>query len=161
MLNNPDQTNPQQGARAQQILATAEVRGRGKAIHYRGLVTPQEAWELTQIQAGVIIDTRTKAELDWVGRVPGAIHVEWYSYPSRERNQQLVTSIKAQFPRDAWLLLLCRTATRSNLAGEILAQEGFSYAFNILEGFEGGKNSIGQRRCVDGWIKNDLPWEQD
>lgn len=160
-MNNLDAINPQHSAQAQQILSTAEARGREKAIGYRGLVTPQEAWDLTQLKAAVLIDTRTKAELDWVGRVPGAIHIEWYDYPSRTPNPQFLATIKAQFPTQMWLLLLCRTATRSNWAGDALLREGFSYAFNILEGLEGAKNSVGQRRCVDGWIQRGLPWEQD
>ena len=160
-MTTSDSTNPRQSVTAQRILATAEARGRDKAIPYRGLVTPQEAWELAQTNASVVVDTRTKAELDWVGRVPGAIHIEWYSYPSRERNLSLVAAMKAQFALDTWLFLLCRTANRSNWAGEVLVQEGFSHAFNILEGFEGAKNPVGQRRCVDGRVHRGLPWEQE
>jgi len=58
------------------------ARGRGAGQPYAGAVTPQEAFALLQADPRVkLVDVRTNAERDWVGRVavPEAQHgaVQW------------------------------------------------------------------------------------
>ena len=54
----------------QQILEAARARGQEQQLPYAGAVTPQEAYTLLQQDAAIkLIDVRTNAERDWVGRV--------------------------------------------------------------------------------------------
>lgn len=49
------------------------------------------------------------------------------------------------------ILFLCRSGSRSATAACIAADYGFK-AYNILDGFEGGRNGLG-------WKMNNLPWK--
>ena len=74
-----------------EILATAQHRARSTQQPYAGAVTPQEAYALLQTGARVkLVDVRTDAERDWVGRVaiPGTQHgaIEWNRYPDGQPN---------------------------------------------------------------------------
>jgi len=61
-----------------EILALARLRGEALSRPYCGELTPREAFELTQLAPGAkIVDVRTRAEWDWVGRIPGAVEIEW------------------------------------------------------------------------------------
>jgi 3-mercaptopyruvate sulfurtransferase SseA len=52
-----------------------------------GALTPREAWDVLQLAPGAkLVDVRTRAEWDWVGRVPGAVEIEWNQYPGGVRN---------------------------------------------------------------------------
>ena len=56
------------------ILQRAQDRGRQMGLPYRGALTPVEAFTLLQwVEGARIVDVRTRPELDYVGRVPGAI----------------------------------------------------------------------------------------
>jgi 3-mercaptopyruvate sulfurtransferase SseA len=47
----------------------------------------KEAYEVWQLAPGAkLVDVRTRAEWDWVGRIPGAIEIEWMSYPDNSPN---------------------------------------------------------------------------
>src|SRR5690606_34746225 len=63
--------------------APAAARGDGRdtaqaPVHpgYAGDIAPGEAWQLVQSGQATLVDVRTAEELHWVGRVPGAVHVE-------------------------------------------------------------------------------------
>ena len=143
---------------ADEIIQRAEDRGRGRGIAYRGLLTPEEAWFLTQTLPGVkLIDVRSKEELTLIGSVPGALSIAWKLYPDWSRNPDFLAEIKRYVSPDDHVLLLCRSGVRSREAAELLAREGFANSFNILEGFEGDKNSASQR-IVAGWKARGLPW---
>ena len=43
-------------------------------------------------------------------------------------------------------------------AAKLATEHGFTNAFDILEGFEGDKDSEGHRKNVAGWCKAGLPW---
>jgi hypothetical protein len=49
---------------------------------------------------------------------------------------------------------------RSKHAATLAAGNGFVSAFDVLHGFEGDKNALGQR-VVNGWRVDGLPWRQD
>jgi rhodanese-related sulfurtransferase len=141
------------------ILAAAHDRARAKDARLRGLLTPTEAWQL--FSAGVLdlVDTRTHAERDLIGFVPGSIAIEWYDYPAKVRNERFLDQLREQVPPERPVAFLCRSGVRSNYAAELATQHGWQAAYNILEGFEGDKNAAGQRR-VNGWQMAGLPWTQ-
>jgi rhodanese-related sulfurtransferase len=143
------------------ILTYAEGAGRQLGVAYRGVVTPQQAWQLWQRHPSArLVDVRTAAEWELVGRIPGAIEIPYKLYPQWSVNPDFVAAIKAAIPADAIVLLICRSGHRSHEAAALLAQAGYSSAFNVLEGFEGDKNAEGRRGIVAGWKARGLPWGQ-
>ncbi len=143
------------------ILDRAAERGRGERVPYAGLVTPGEAWRLQRAGAAAIVDVRTRAEWEYVGRVPDSHLVEWRRYGESAPNPAFLAQLAGIFDRDTTLLFLCRSAVRSHHAAASAAAAGFSHAFNVLEGFEGDGNDQRQRGHLGGWRKTGLPWIQD
>jgi rhodanese-related sulfurtransferase len=147
---------------AQAVLDQARERARGQALPYFGALTPREAHRLMESVPGTrLVDVRTRAELDWVGRIPGATEIEWNTYPGGARNPAFVEQLIAAVPdADAPVLFLCRSGGRSDQAARAAAQAGYRYAINVLEGFEGDKDASAHRGNVGGWRKAGLPWVQ-
>ena len=144
------------------IFARAAERARQMTLPYAGALTPAEAYALVQRVPGAkIVDVRTKAEWDWVGHVPGSVHVEWNSYPGGARNSHFAEQLQWQVAKsDAPVMFLCRSGGRSHDAAAAAAVLGYPATFNILEGFEGAKDAAGHRGTVGGWKVAGLPWEQ-
>ena len=142
------------------VLAAAAARAREKNLGYAGALTPAEAAALFEAGALHIVDTRTRAERDLIGYVPGSIPIEWYDYPGKARNAGFIDELREAAEPGAPVAFLCRSGVRSNLAAALAAENGYRAAYNILEGFEGDKNAAGQRR-VNGWQVAGLPWRQD
>jgi rhodanese-related sulfurtransferase len=145
------------------ILANARSRGQEKQMPYAGAVTPQEAFTLLQQNPSVkLIDVRTNAERDWVGRVavPEAQHaaIEWNTYPGGVSNPRFLEQLAQAAGQDEVLLFLCRSGVRSRHAARLATENGYSNCFDILEGFEGDKDAQGHRKTVGGWCKAGLPW---
>ncbi len=128
---------------------------------YAGELTPQQAYELWKEGRGVVVDVRTQEERHFVGQVPGAVAIEWARGLTMEHNDAFMATLESQVPDKATpVLFLCRSGARSHHAAALAAQHGYAKAYNILQGFEGDKNSAGQRRQVNGWIAAGLPWSQ-
>jgi rhodanese-related sulfurtransferase len=131
----------------------AEARQRAADQPYAGAVTPQEAYDLLLADPNVLlIDVRTNAERDWVGRVkvPPAQHaaIEWNSYPGGAPNPAFVQQLRQAAKPDAVVLFLCRSGVRSRHAAKAATENGYAHAYDILEGFEGDKDSEGHRKRV-------------
>ncbi|MGI4813857.1 MAG: rhodanese-like domain-containing protein [Janthinobacterium lividum] len=147
----------------EQLYASAEARRAEGHLPYAGAVTPTEAFELLQaLPEARMIDVRTRAELDWVGRPllddHQYAHLEWTRYPGGVHNEQFIAQLHELAGPDTPILLLCRSAARSKLAAAAAAKAGFTRAFDLLEGFEGDKDSQGHRKSVGGWCFRGLPW---
>jgi rhodanese-related sulfurtransferase len=146
-----------------EILATAEQRARAAQLPYAGAVTPQEAYALLQADpAAKLVDVRTDAERDWVGRVAIApaqhTAVQWNLYPGGTPNPDFMAQLAECAGRDDILLFLCRSAGRSKSAARLATEQGYRHCFDILEGFEGEKDSASHRKTVNGWCQAGLPW---
>ncbi len=147
-----------------QILSQAGARRAEHQLPYAGAVSPDEAFELLQLDPRArLVDVRTRAELDWVGRpLVGDgqyLHIEWTRYPGGVPNAEFVEQLKQALPsKDTPVLFLCRSAARSKLAAVAAAQAGFDKAYDLLEGFEGDKDGHGHRKTVTGWCFRGLPW---
>ena len=144
-----------------QVLSTARARAAGQP--YAGAVTPREAYALVQENPRVkVVDVRTSAERDWVGKValPEAQHVavQWSTYPGGVPNAEFVQQLAALTEQDDVLLFLCRSGVRSRHAAALATQHGFANSYDILEGFEGDKDADGHRKTVSGWCQAGLPW---
>lgn len=148
----------------EQILSQAGARRAEHQLPYAGAVSPDEAFELLQLDPRArLVDVRTRAELDWVGRpLVGDgqyMHIEWTRYPGGVPNAEFVEQLKQALPsKDTPVLFLCRSAARSKLAAVAAAQAGFEKAYDLLEGFEGDKDGNGHRKTVTGWCFRGLPW---
>ncbi|HTR57623.1 MAG TPA: rhodanese-like domain-containing protein [Casimicrobiaceae bacterium] len=145
-----------------EILAAAQKRAREEGLSYFGALTPLEAYALLAANPSAhLVDVRTRAEWDYVGRVPGSTLIEWNSYPSGTRNPAFLDQLQGRMEnRQVPVLFICRSGQRSDSAARVAAAAGYAMAFNVLEGFEGPKDGDGHRGTVGGWRKAGLPWVQ-
>lgn len=141
------------------ILTQAQARASQNGLSYAGAVTPQEAYALiSQDSSAVLVDVRSRAELELVGRVPVAIHVEWAFYPGMVANADFAAQLQAQVDKSRTVIFMCRTGGRSHNAALLAQQLGYSHAYNMVEGFEGEANALKQRTLINGWKHAGLPW---
>ncbi|OWW19723.1 rhodanese-like domain-containing protein [Noviherbaspirillum denitrificans] len=145
------------------ILTTARLRGTERQLPYAGAITPSEAYSLLRQDPNVLlVDVRTNAERDWVGRVgiPEQQHaaVQWSTYPGGTPNPAFLDELARAASKDKVLLFLCRSGVRSRHAAKLATENGYANCFDVLEGFEGDKDAEGHRKTVSGWCKAGLPW---
>lgn len=144
-----------------EILNKTRQRAQAMKLPYAGALLPAEAYELIQKVPGAkLVDVRTRAEWDFVGRVPGSVPIEWQSYPSSQRNSDFLRELEAQTEKDALVMFLCRSGARSHAAAAAACEIGYAHSYNILQGFEGDKDALGHRASVGGWQFAGLPWVQ-
>ncbi|MDO9216003.1 MAG: rhodanese-like domain-containing protein [Lacisediminimonas sp.] len=148
---------------ADDILSVARERGQDGSLPYAGAMTPTEAHDLLVANPRVrIIDVRTTAERDWIGRVlvaePQHLAVQWTLYPGGAPNPDFISQLGQVAATDDVLLFLCRSGVRSRHAAKAATEHGYVHCFDILEGFEGNKDSQGHRKTVGGWCYAGLPW---
>lgn len=126
---------------------------------YAGDVPPQQACEWWQHGDAVLVDVRSDAEREWVGFVPGAVTVPWKQWPGMAMNDSFDQGMKSAVPPGKKAVLFCRSGVRSVAAAKRAAQLGIE-AYNMLEGFEGDPDEVGQRGKRGGWRLRGLPWRQ-
>lgn len=146
-----------------ELLQRARQRQIENQLPYGGAVTPQEAYALLQADPRVkLIDVRTNAERDWVGRVAIAPEqqgaVQWSLYPGGTPNPEFIAQLQQVADKEDVLLFLCRSGVRSRHAAKAATENGYRHCFDVLEGFEGDKDEQGHRKTVCGWCKAGLPW---
>lgn len=143
------------------LLRLAQERAQELNLPYAGALTPAEAHEVLQLAPGAkLVDVRTRAEWDWVGRVPGAVEIEWMSYPGNQPNPHFLAQLQREVDSEALVMFLCRSGARSDKAARVATEAGFLTCYNILEGFEGDRDAKGQRNRIGGWRHAGLPWQQ-
>jgi len=141
------------------ILKLAHARAAESGLSYAGAFTPQEAYVLiSQERDAVLVDVRSRAELELVGRVPMATHIEWAFYPGMVANTAFAEQLQAQVDPSRTVIFMCRTGGRSHNAALLAQQLGYSKAYNMSEGFEGEANALKQRTLINGWKHAGLPW---
>lgn len=135
---------------------------------YSGDKVSRESWDILQKDVtAVLIDVRTDAEFSYVG-VPDLSSLgketkfaSWILFPKNEINPEFLQQLAVAAPdREAQILFLCRSGVRSRFAAATATEAGYSNCYNILEGFEGDKNSTGHRGTIGGWKVAGLPWVQ-
>ncbi|MBY0498052.1 MAG: rhodanese-like domain-containing protein [Nitrosomonas sp.] len=143
------------------ILEKAHQRAEEMELPYKGALLPMEAYRILQESTRAqLVDVRTRAELDWVGRIPGATEIELRAYPGMQPNADFLGRLASLTNKSQPVLFICRSGSRSNQAAIMATQSGFSDCYNILEGFEGDMDDSGQRGKVSGWKVAGLPWVQ-
>ena len=141
------------------IKKVAGERARKMGLPYAGALLPLEAHKLMQAGAK-LVDVRTKPELLFVGSIPGAVTIEWQTYPGNRPNPEFIGELAAVTKRDEPVMFICRSGARSHGAAEAAMRAGWRETYNVLEGFEGDKDPEQHRSSVGGWRKSGLPWIQ-
>ena len=85
-----------------EILNNAARRAAEMNLPYAGALLPAEAYELLQgVPDAKLIDVRTRAEWDFVGKATGSIPIEWQTYPGAQPNpgflEQLMNQVSVEF----------------------------------------------------------------
>ncbi len=143
----------------EKIKQAAAERAKKQGLSYSGALVPAEAHAL--MRSGVkLVDVRTKPELQYVGRIPGALAVEWQTYPGGRPNPEFIAELEASIDKDEPVMFICRSGARSHSAAEAALRAGWRETYNVLEGFEGDKDDAQHRNSVNGWRKAGLPWTQ-
>lgn len=143
----------------QKILNEATTRGAENNLPYAGALTPTEVFEaISQDSAIKLVDVRARAELELVGRVPLAMHIEWAFYPGMVANPEFSDQLQKQVDKDSTVIFMCRTGGRSHNAALLAQKLGYNKVYNMLEGFEGEANEHKQRTLINGWKHAGLPW---
>ena len=139
---------------------------------YAGDIAVTDAWEMLKADPKAqLIDVRTAAEWTYVGLpditdLGREIHtIEWQTFPSGAINPEFAAITAGEMQRqgigkDTPLLFLCRSGVRSKSAAIAMTRAGFTRAYNITGGFEGGLDGQGHRGGVSGWKAAGLPWRQ-
>src|SRR5262245_53129195 len=134
------------------ILEVARKRAQVMGLPYSGALTPREAYEIWRGKPGAqLVDVRTRAEWDYVGRIPDAVEIELQTYPGGRPNAGFVGDLERQVEKQGPVLFICRSGGRSHNAALLATKAGYTDAYNVLEGFEGDRNEKGHRNTVGGW----------
>ena len=126
-------------------------------------VTPQQAYDVLQKEAGsVYIDVRTEREFA-AGHPQGAVNIP-VAFPDPARgmvmNADFVKVVESNFPKDKKIIVGCQAGPRSNAAAGLLQQAGYQDVSNMLGGFGGMRDPVGNV-INPGWSSLDLPVSQD
>lgn len=141
------------------ILARAKQRAEGGNLPYSGALTPMEVYDVLQkTEHAVLVDVRSTAELELVGKVPDTVHIEWAFYPGMVPNPDFASHLSMQVDKEALVIFMCRTGGRSHNAAVLASSLGYTEAYNMLQGFEGEANAERQRTLINGWRHAGLPW---
>lgn len=141
-------------------------------------VTAKEAYEMWKAdpEKVKILDVRTPEEFLFVGhptmawKIPVAIQVyEWDAEKGKFPMKPLpdfVSRVKEVAKPGDTLLITCRSGGRSAIAANMLAQAGFTNAYNITDGMEGDTvaepdSLFHGQRLKNGWKNSGCPWTYD
>jgi rhodanese-related sulfurtransferase len=131
-------------------------------------VTSAEAYEKWQAAPDkvTLLDVRTPEEFIFVGHPEKAwcIPLGFQSYRwddlkghyGLDVNSEFVAQVQERFPPGETLLLMCRSGGRSAMAVNMLAQAGYTDAWNITDGMEGDLDE--GKRTKNGWKNAGVPW---
>ncbi len=129
-----------------------------------------KAWELIQSEPRVaFIDVRSDMEYLFIGHPRGAVNIPWITEPDWIINPDFVREVRKlvlggiiESPEhhSVPVLLICRSGNRSDEAGKLLIENGFTQVYNIKQGFEGELDEDHHRSTLGGWRHDNLPWEQ-
>ena len=122
-------------------------------------VTPQEARNLMEgDEQYTYLDVRSVPEFE-AGHPLGAINIPLMHFNpgvGMTPNQDFLAVVEANLPKDAKLLIGCKSGGRSAHACELLSQAGYTDVANVRGGFGGAMDNFG-RLIEPGWSMHNLP----
>ena len=126
-------------------------------------ITPQQVHDVLSADPNVVyIDVRTEREFA-AGHPQGAVNIP-VAFPDPARgmmaNKDFVQVVEANFPRDKKIIVGCQAGPRSNAAAGLLQQAGFQDVANMLGGFGGMRDQLGNV-VAPGWASSGLPLSDD
>lgn len=138
-------------------------------------LTPTEAHAALQADPEIVfVDVRDPIEISFVGHpagldriIPLRVATHEVDPKSHQYRMQANPDVVADF--DALMaakgktkadpvFVTCRSGARSAVAARMLIDAGYTNVWNLIEGFEGGKDANGAR-LKDGWRNAGLPWD--
>ena len=129
-----------------------DVRTR-QEVHYVGLAE--------QVDANIPYQFDT---LEWRRKSDG-LHGTFRKTRNRDFERAVEIALNARgLDRDATVILMCTSGSRSPKAARALHEAGFTRVYVQAEGFEGIKAKSGPdkgKRVVAGWRHEGLPWSYD
>ncbi|MGH7793734.1 MAG: rhodanese-like domain-containing protein [Candidatus Binatia bacterium] len=126
-------------------------------------ITPQQAHDLLTANPDIVyIDVRTEREFA-NGHPQAAVNVP-VAFPDPARgmmmNSDFVKVVEANFPHDKKIIVGCQAGPRSTAAAGLLQQAGFQDVSNMLGGFGGMRDAMGNV-SAPGWAASGLPVSND
>lgn len=121
-------------------------------------VSPQEAYEMMQKDSDYIyLDVRSVPEFE-AGHPARAINIPLMHLTGMGMapNEDFPAVVEANLPKDAKLVIGCKTGGRSARACDILTQMGYTDVANVRGGFIGATENFG-RLVEPGWSMLSLP----
>lgn len=144
--------------------------------HLGSDLTPAKAYKMVQKnpENTFLVDCRTRAEYQFVGHAEKSHNIPLRFLTtkvgkkgySETMNENFGKDLLSRFnPKTDTLIILCRSGNRSCTACNQAVKAGFDEAkvFNLMGGFEGGKNKnkasiFNGKRWAGGWKLEGLPW---
>ena len=143
-------------------------------------MTAEQAYKHTMenMDSTLFVDIRTPSELNYLGaatvmdaHVPTVFMdtTGWndkkHRY-KRKNNENFVADIdkalkKKGLGKDDTVILMCRSGKRSASAANLLAKNGYTKVYSVVDGYEGDKVKEGEnkgKRMKNGWKNAGLPW---
>jgi rhodanese-related sulfurtransferase len=120
-----------------------------------------------------ILDVRTPEEYSFVGHPDMAVNVPVLLFNAKfdpekkaygmDANPEFVAQVSKRLGKNDTILVLCRSGQRAATAVNLLAKEGFTNAYNIVDSFEGDmlndpESVFNGKRMKNGWKNYGLPW---
>lgn len=119
----------------------------------------QEAYDLMQSDPEYMyLDVRSVPEFE-AGHPPGAINIPLMHFTpgvGMSPNQEFISVVEAALPKDAKLVIGCKSGGRSARACEVMSQMGYTNVANVRGGFVGAMDNLG-RVTEPGWSMRNLP----
>lgn len=124
-------------------------------------ITARQCWDiLAATPDAVLVDVRTPEEWQHIG-VPDLssighdlVMITWNPMMAAA----FVAALREAVPdQGAPVYFLCRSGARSQMTADLAEHMGYRHAVNVVEGFEGPPNDLGQRGTVCGWQAEGLP----
>lgn len=125
-------------------------------------IDPEQAKNILDSDSSVIyIDVRTEQEFI-NGHVPKSVNIPvvWPDPATRQMkpNPDFVKTVSAQCSKDKKIIVGCQAGGRSQLAANLLEQDGFQDVSNMQGGFGGARDPMG-RVVTPGWAQLGFPVE--
>ncbi len=143
-------------------------------------MTSTQAYDymMKNMDNALFLDVRTPSELNYLGvvtvmdaNVPTDTmdSSAWDDKKSRyvrKHNDNFVADVDARLKQKGLkktdtVILMCRSGDRSAKAVNVLAKNGYTKVYTVVDGYEGGKVKKGKnkgKRMKDGWKNAGLPW---